>query len=243
LTKLHDWKAEFGDKLILCVGNHDFAYMRLKGLHMDQWKDATYISGHQHEHDRDINALFEKYGDMFQLAACIDGVVYSHAGFTDSWLKEYIIATDFNHQRPKSFMKIYNPLVKDKEALIDRLNADFKGEKMRRHFLDHRTWSSIGNDPREGPLWVRPNSLFGESAFQFQVVGHTEYYEVKKMKDIKKMKFVVIVDTPAHNQCALITNGGFETVKIHSVTYDDISKIYGDPSTVWSDEAVYTAGE
>lgn len=222
LHQLMKWKDEFGDKLNICVGNHDWSYMRLNGLRMDQLRVATGVSGHQWNNDQEISKLFEEADGIFQLAAFVDGVVYSHAGFTNKWLKTYIINKQFDGKRPKSFMKIYEPIVNDAKSLIDSLNKDFAEQTIHHGTLDHCSYSPAGDDPSEGPLWVRPKSLIGDSAFIVQVVGHTELYEARTIKDSKDLKFVVFTDTPTHNACLLITNGNVETMQLHYVQYTDV---------------------
>lgn len=209
LTKLADWKKEFGDRFSCLIGNHDWSYTRIRNLHMDEMLKATGVSGHQMEHVHEIEKLFNKYESIFQLADCVDGVVYSHAGFTKTWLKKYIIYNDFENKRPKAFIKdVYDPLMKDVPALIARLNDDFKTEKMKRWWLDHRSYSPTGNDPDEGPLWVRPEALISDTAFTFQIVGHSEYVKGMKMfHDKKKKQFVACIDSPGHDKCIYVTDG------------------------------------
>ena len=209
LEKLAKWKEEFSDKFICLIGNHDWSYTRIRNLHMDEVLHATGVSGHQWKHVKEIEELFNKYENIFQLADVTDKVVYSHAGFTKTWLKKYIIYTDFENKRPKNFVKsVYNPLVKDVPALIARLNDDFKTEKMKRWWLDHRSYSPTGNSPEEGPLWVRPDALKEDSAFKFQMVGHTEIDGGMKMyANKKKTNFVYVVDTPKHNSVVTVVDG------------------------------------
>lgn len=209
LKKLADWKNEFGDKFVCLIGNHDWSYTRIRNLHMDEVRKASGVSGHQWDHVKEIEKLFNKYESIFQLADVVDGVVYSHAGFTKTWLKKYIIYTDFENKRPKAFVKsVYDPLMKDVPALIARLNDDFKTEKMKRWWLDHRSYSPTGNDPDEGPLWVRPEALSNDAAFALQVVGHTEYAKgLKFFYNKKKTNYVACIDSPGHNKCLYVTDG------------------------------------
>lgn len=223
LSKIAEWKDEFGDKFSCLIGNHDWSYTRIRNLRMSEVTHATGVSGHQWEHVHEIEDLFDKYENIFQLADCVDKVVYSHAGFTKTWLKKYIIANDFENKRPKSFVKtVYDPLMTDVPALIARLNDDFKTEKIKRHWLDHRSYSPTGNDPDEGPLWVRPEALINDAAFNLQIIGHTENskgFVVYHNK--KKTHMAACLDSPSHNKCLIVTNGVPGSIK--EVKHDDLN--------------------
>ena len=228
LEKIAEWKEEFGDKFSCLMGNHDWSYSRIRNLHYSEILKAAGVSGHQNNHVHEIEALFDKYESIFQLADCVDNVVYSHAGFTKTWLKKYIIYTDFENVRPKNFVKtVYDPMLKDLPALIARLNDDFKTGKMRRWWLDHRSYSPTGNDPDEGPLWVRPEALKNDSAFKMQIVGHTECRDGMKMYcDKRKTNFITCIDTPAHDLCLYVNDGVVGDTK--KVKRDDLECTYAN---------------
>ena len=241
LEKIAEWKEEFGDKFSCLMGNHDWSYSRIRNLHYSEILKATGVSGHQNNHVHEIEALFDKYESIFQLADCVDNVVYSHAGFTKTWLKKYIIYTDFENVRPKNFVKtVYDPMLTDLPALIARLNDDFKTGKMRRWWLDHRSYSPTGNDPDEGPLWVRPEALKNDAAFKLQIVGHTEFafhlaeksdtFNGKMYTDKKKTNFVYCIDTPGHDTCLYVTDG--VPGKIHKIAHETAFNNY--MGTFWA---------
>lgn len=222
LRKLAEWKEEFGDKFAWCLGNHDFAYVNVKNrdLRISDIENAIYISGHQHNHHNEISKEFDKYRHLIQLADYTDGVMYSHAGFTNKWLKEFLIKHLHGGERPKSYMQIYKEEIQNPEKILNFMNANWHSPDVSRRYFDHRSYSPTGNDPMEGPLWVRPEALMMDSAFPIQVVGHTELNKVEKFFDKKKKNITVCVDTPDHNSCVYITNGNIDTMQPVKFTRD-----------------------
>ena len=220
IRALADWKKEFGDKFIWLIGNHDWAYTRLKDMRYSELNNAVSIIGHQYANHKLIGNTFDENDGMFDVAVCIDGIVYSHAGFTNTWLKSYIIHADYENKRPKSFMNIFNAYLADVPKFIDRLNKDFHDQKMEHRWLDHRSYSPIGDSEIEGPLWVRPWALVNDGAFQYQIVGHTEAFDHEVRWNKKHTRRVDLIDTPSHNLCMIVKDGDMEHYEIRVVRRD-----------------------
>lgn len=102
----------------------------------------------------------------------INRTIYSHAGISNVW---------FNNKKYKSLEEI-NHL----NSILDLGNFRFTGFDM------------TGNDPRNGPLWIRPESLLfnmyqDEEGEWKQIVGHTH-----SLKPIEQDNLIVIDTMPKY---------------------------------------------
>lgn len=130
-------------EVVMLVGNHDFHYW--PGI------DDCY-SGYQYGLRASFEYALDQNKDLLRICYADDsGVVYSHAGFTNQFVKSILSDGLFDVGavntawlgRPKDFG--YNP--------SDR--------------------SGYGNDPCSSCLWVRPGALGRDPIDRVQVVGHT----------------------------------------------------------------------
>ena len=55
-------------------------------------------------------------------------------------------------------------------------------------------FNCYGDDVTQGPLWIRPSSLFQDAFFKKQCVGHTEYTERLEAEDYK----LLVIDSRGH---------------------------------------------
>lgn len=146
--RIIETKKELPNKVTLLLGNHDFHYLKEAG-------DDRY-SGFQDHHQEMIRDLLERaiVEDQIQVAYEADGVLYTHAGVTKTWLKDH--AT---------------------QGTALPINILFKNRPEAFRFAKEGH-SLHGDDPCQGPLWVRPDSLLGDKGVGKQVVGHTQQEHV-----------------------------------------------------------------
>ena len=120
--------------------------------------------------ETEIRNLLTENHDILDIAFECDGIVFSHAGFSRTWIKS-----------------VYKVLW-DAEKLwsIDYLNEEWHKLSFNPHdeafnyaFEELLDWygffSSSGNEITQDPLWIRPESLIKDAAYPVQVVGHTEF--------------------------------------------------------------------
>ena len=77
-----DFKEEYGEKVVLLLGNHDHQYNN--GVRTNWFHPET-------------NRIIQDYELFSKLQLCfqVDNYLFSHAGFTTSWLQKYICSDAF----------------------------------------------------------------------------------------------------------------------------------------------------
>lgn len=169
LLEIIDYKKQFPENVVLLVGNHDYQYWPtgLVGETYSGFQPGMYASFLQ---------LFEEHKKLFQM--CFEdeeGVIYSHAGFTETFVEQKIgtfsakQVNDVFKYKPQSF-KFYD---------FDR--------------------SGCGDDQRQSCIWVRPNSLYNDSIDRLQVVGHTSVEKINHPAKSERRGFYLI-DCLEHRQ-------------------------------------------
>lgn len=76
--KIIKFKVDNSDKVILLLGNHDCSYCY----------SNKNITRYDYTNEAVIKELFNKYRNLFQLKYLANGILYTHAGVTNSWLKD-----------------------------------------------------------------------------------------------------------------------------------------------------------
>jgi hypothetical protein len=137
--------AETDLRIKLCVGNHDFHYM--KGVSRNEQ-----YSGYQFYKRFDIQEVLCKYEHLLNVVYLTeDNYLLSHAGVT------------------KTFLKVVNRKVEELNQLFIENKDAFVFDG----------FDCYGDDPINGPLWVRPKSLMRDVPDEYkQIVGHTQYDDI-----------------------------------------------------------------
>lgn len=196
LERIHSLKEKYGDRIHVLLGNHDLTYLALDKLSEAERFLATSVSGHQKKHEAEIASKIDEVSDMFEIACEIDGIVYSHAGFSKTW-------ADTARKTQK----------KDDLGTIDLANGLLLNRKTKRgakrlhELLDHCSFSPSGNSRFEGPLWIRPEALLNDILFKKQIVGHTEYDNPTIHYGWNDDTFVFVADTREHLIPTWVNNG------------------------------------
>jgi len=135
-------------------------------------------SGYQSEHSIDINEFYSKNKELYNPVYIYDKWIFSHGGVSVKWMK---------------CCGISEP---------GEINLLFKESP------DYFRWvgpDGYGNNPNEGPLWIRPNALMNNFVLGYnQVTGHTENMHPRIEKKHKHIfvfcdtfdhKFLTVLDT------------------------------------------------
>lgn len=136
-------------RITLLTGNHDYHYLPQAG------ED---YSGYQHLFATDIQeVLLPAVRDgLLQMCTAVGDYLMSHAGFTCTWCLS-------NGIKPADFLP-------DDINMLWLMQPEIFGFSPGDDFEVH------GDEPEQGPLWVRPNSLLRDGLPQWvQVVGHTQH--------------------------------------------------------------------
>lgn len=198
-----NWVREDIEHRKMVFGNHDWSYV-------SGTRGGSSVSGHQDAHISEIRALLESNIDILDIAEEVDNFVFSHAGFTKTWVEHYLfpqlhIAFDEWPDEDKKG-KAWD----ESEFSIKLLNEYFHklshtpGDKNFNYAFDETLdwngyYSGSGDEVTQGPLWVRPNSLLSDAYFPTQVVGHTEYAFAGKTNVYLNNNFLTLVDSPTHS--------------------------------------------
>lgn len=134
-------------RVTMLMGNHDFHYLPAAGER---------YSGHQYFFATDIYEALKPALDEKLLNICTQKGNYliSHAGLTRTWCR--------NHKIP-----LRNP--------AESVNHLFYEKPEAFRFSPGKIEDPSGDEPEQGPLWVRPDSLSKDYLRGFvHVVGHTQ---------------------------------------------------------------------
>lgn len=124
--------------VIMLTGNHDYHYLQTI---QDRY------SGYQSIHAFDIQDLLETNLNYLQMVYIHDGILFSHAGVTKTWMKTW---------------QLNSP---------EEINELFKYKRKAFEFQGHNIY---GDDITQSPIWVRESSLRRDKIDFPMVVGHTQ---------------------------------------------------------------------
>lgn len=187
----------------LLLGNHDWSYIT--------GTETGSCSGHQNGRIREIRNLLTKNLDIIDLAFECDGWVFSHAGFSATWVESILkVFHQMLDKWPDDEEAESPELVWDeKEFSINFLNEQWhklshvRGEpNFWEPFDELLDWygffSGSGDEISQGPLWIRPNSLLKDAYYRNQVAGHTEFCIYDKIYLQQNENRIVLIDSPFH---------------------------------------------
>ena len=116
-------------------------------------------SGFQNYNYIDIQEALENSMDMIKIVYVTDdNIIISHAGVTKTFLSD---------------CKLNHPLEINNKFISYRMSLMFVG------------YNCYGDDPKNGPLWVRPKSLLLDKVNGYkQIVGHTHQEKINTESDV-----------------------------------------------------------
>lgn len=204
----------------LLLGNHDWSY--ISGT-----RDGSRVSGHQSNHILEIRNLLKQNLDIIDLAFECDDWVFSHAGFSSTWVNSI---KKVLHKMLDKWPYEENDEDEDNKNLIwneEEYNVDFLNQQWHKvthsveegnfwyEFDELLDWygffSPSGDEKSQGPLWIRPESLLQDAYYPKQVVGHTEMCIYDNICLRQNNNHVICVDSSTHEVFGMIdTNGVYE---------------------------------
>lgn len=147
-------QSTYTNKIVLLYGNHDHHYNPFV-------VDKQYYSRWDIQGMKELSTIIEDLvmRDRMKLFHYEDGVMYSHAGFTNTWINnnDFTLESDILQTNP------------------DSLNYTHSMSDI----------SMTGDSIEQSPIWVRPRSLLSDLSIEYprQVVGHTIHEEITIVED------------------------------------------------------------
>jgi hypothetical protein len=180
-----EFQKTHGDKVVMLVGNHDFHYMGL-------------TKGRFSGYDEQVAERAKELLDKAPLQVCYqqDNVLFSHAGVSTAWLKLVFGL--------------------EKETVdIDYINERFWCEPQYFNFIIRGGCDPSGDDPHQGPLWIRPDSLKQHMPMGLvQVVGHTHMKQITLAESSAGLPQLILIDAPNSGEYLIIENGEIKPKKL-----------------------------
>jgi len=160
--QLLDFKKGNSNNVTLLIGNHDFQYL-FYPLGATNRLSKKYLS--------EVREMFQDNKNFLQFAYQKKNYLFSHAGVTNSWVKEHI----------QYLSKI--GLKNDMSNIGDILNkagTDMIG----RYALSEISYYRKGSKLYGGPLWADHRELVADYLDNFhQIVGHNKFYDIETWKE------------------------------------------------------------
>lgn len=152
---------EGSEKIVLLIGNHDYHYLSIGETYSGF--NPTFALGIEHDYVRPNL-------DLFKICHREDEFLFSHAGFTRTWVKDFKINVDNIDSEVNDFWKYKQHVFGWRRNPSKKMSA----------YTD-----SYGDNIWQGPLWVRPDSLNADKIEGYaQVVGHTGSDRIKYREGI-----------------------------------------------------------
>jgi hypothetical protein len=135
-------------------------------------------SGYQPYESKVIKEMIENSMQLMQAVSVYDNYIFSHAGVSCKWMERAGI--------------------KD----VNKINQSFK---KRPDFFEWFGPDSYGDNPSEGPLWIRPASLYRTSVEGYnQIVGHTEVDFLRYYQSSYSGMNILCIDSRTHENIILL---------------------------------------
>ncbi|MBR5964673.1 MAG: metallophosphoesterase [Treponema sp.] len=199
------------------LGNHDWSYLSAT-VH------GAGCSGHQNGKASKIKSLLLSARDILDLAFEADGVVFSHGGFSKTWVAT--ILRLFNMNASEWSIDFLNKTWRSLSLQKDEAAFNYEFEEL---FDWHGYFSGSGNEATQGPLWIRPEALLDDAYCQTQVVGHTECclgdFVALTGKDMTngRENIVIATDSKSHQVFGVIDT---KKLDIQPMTILEFNKFY-----------------
>jgi len=145
------------------------------GNHDTSYYLGEKCSGYQYAREFDWIEMYKKYNQLFEVVYIFDKWIFSHAGVSGEWLRLTGL------KDPKDI----NQLFKERAGYFYWVGPD-----------------SYGNNPTEGPLWIRPEALCYTALKGYsQMVGHTavENAPKKVFENTETGDQIVLTDSRKYN--------------------------------------------
>lgn len=184
LREIIAFKQQNLDKVILLVGNHDYQYW--PGI------EGELYSGFQPAMKNTFRYEFETYEKSFQMCHVQDNIIFSHAGFTETFVEQKI--GTFSEKNVNDVFK-------------------YKPQSFKFYYFDR---SGCGDHPNQSCIWVRPQSLMRDhlSGDWKQIVGHTTQKNIAPRSYNETKDKFWFIDT-------LVTSGEYLVIEDGNITIQE----------------------
>ena len=189
-------KAQLGERVVLLLGNHDYHY----------YANVRPYSRYDFRNANTIKSLLTENLQAFRIAFQFGNFLCSHAGVSTRWLDTWFPGGWVW----KGIDQKINSLHAEKPEAFDYFEGDRSG---------------YGEDERQGPLWIRPNSLSKAINIQItQVFGHTRKVRIQN-DPFSNLKGLFCTDSLEQNFYSKLTNSLIEdSISIgYDTRIDDLS--------------------
>ena len=174
----------------MILGNHDFEnYIMYGGC-----------SGFQSDWYNEYNKALIKNISLINICFELEGIVFSHAGISKSWIKRIFDKTEVS-------VKEINE--KFQTMLFNFVNYGNPSEIKKVFSYYDKDYSGYGEHIGQTPLWIRPMQLMQNPYFTKQVVGHTELNENDFCIQKNDNAIVLFADSKKHTPFVIDTEKVF----------------------------------
>lgn len=162
-------KQKHPEKIELLLGNHDVQYLYYPDFRCTGFRAQMQIQ---------LTDIFYTYRELFRVAYQRGDHLFSHAGVTNSWYKEFSML----------------PHIDKADTVADQLNAGDKIASGRE--LLYQAGSTRGGWGAGGVTWADRRELFADALEGYnQIVGHTITYDIEEYKfEGKSIVFTDVLD-------------------------------------------------
>lgn len=184
------FKSENKRKVVLLFGNHDFHYTDIC---------VSRYTGYDPIHSYQIKPILHDAinKELLKIAHIEEDYLFSHAGISRTWCRNWNV----------------KPTVTGR--FVDTINNFLYYQGKQFEFQSGILNDSYGDEPCQGPLWIRPNSLEKDKISGFiHVVGHT-----RQEINPEAPNGVIYIDSLLHNQYLIIEDSSprVETIRQYNV--------------------------
>ncbi len=163
LKNIIHFKKQYPDKVVLLLGNHDIHYM--------YHEEVGIFSGFRPQMLEDLQAIYLKNSDLFQMAYQYQTTLFTHAGISNKWYRSYNgrIHTEIRIiKEQKGINRIF--------SLSEKLNCLLFSEAGRRILFSPSGLRMCPEDKNKvgGIIWADKQETETDYLKSYhQVVGHT----------------------------------------------------------------------
>lgn len=191
-----DFKTRNEDKVKMLIGNHDMHYL--------PWATQQ-CSGFSVENLVKMTSLLSQLVKAGRMQVCWQhkNVMFSHAGFTRTWLTNTGIFEGLPLEAEVNVQDFVNDLFLKRIELFEYQSIDTSG---------------YGEHIAQSPLWVRPDSLKTDTGGGItQVIGHTTFDNIFAITDFdeENKQPIICIDAPKSGEYIFIGDDG--VIRIESI--------------------------
>lgn len=182
-----EFKNKYPDKVHMLIGNHDYHYMKFS---------PSRYSGYNHEFAKDIQDVVHDCLEkgLLMPAIAFNDLLFTHAGVGKEWFKNVA------HLSPG-------------KAPAEQINQAFKEQPLLFDFLSGGS-SSYGEDPHQGPMWIRPDSLKDQMIDGYhQFIGHSHVPQISFYQN-KEKKTLAMLDAPQAREYVVLDTEGDKYIHV-----------------------------